>query len=291
MALFDTLSRNIRQTRHRVLSQIDPDDYAWAIPIMRMGYGGRALVYLVVAGLSLWSLMQGGEAQGTAQAFQSLSGGVGTAIIVAIVAGMVAYALWRVIDSLRDLEAYGTTPQGLIARAGMIVTGLLHLGVGVLAANAIGVVSSGGGGKSTLVQILSHPIGRWSVGIAGALTIAAAIYYFHKALTRDYREKLAPNPVARRADWALRIGVAAQGLLVGFIGGLLIYAARQGDAYEVGGLDRLFDWLDEQAQGEILVIAMCLGLLAFALFCATNAIWRVVPKASGDGAQTMADAD
>ncbi|WP_241963037.1 DUF1206 domain-containing protein [Thalassorhabdomicrobium marinisediminis] len=291
MPNLNALSIDPTSTRGKILSKVNPDDFAWALPIMRTGYAGRGLVYLVVAGLSLWSLFQGGQAQGTKEAFQSMSDSAwGTFIIGAIVAGMVAYAIWRLIDCIWDLEAYGTSGKGIIARAGMLVTGLTHLGIGVLAATAMGALSSsssGSSGKSILTRILEWPGGQWIVGIAGVLTVCAAIYYLFKAYAQTYRDTLAANHFTTHWNWLLRLGVAAQGFIVGFIGVLLVYAALQSDASEVGGLGTLFDWLNSQAFGKILVVALCLGLLAFALFCFVNAFYRVVPKAAGDDVETV----
>jgi hypothetical protein len=39
-----------------------------------------------------------------------------------------------------------------------------------------------------------------------------------------------------------------------------------------------------------LVAALCLGLLAFSLFCAVNARWRIVPRVAGDKTETLARA-
>ncbi|MCG6112733.1 MAG: DUF1206 domain-containing protein, partial [Paracoccus sp.] len=41
----------------------------WAVPLMRVGYAGKGLVYLAVAGVSLRSIWRGGEAQDTSSAF------------------------------------------------------------------------------------------------------------------------------------------------------------------------------------------------------------------------------
>ncbi len=283
-------------TRGKILSKVDPDSFKWAIPIMRSGYAGRGLVYLAVAGLSLWSVAQGGEAQSTGEAFDQLSGGWGSILIGLIVAGLVSYALWRTIDCIWDLEAYGTDTKGIIARGGMLVTGLLHLGIAFLAASSLGAVASGSGSggsgtQTVLSAILASPGGRAVLAVAGAVTFAAGIYYFHKAYTRSYRDALAANPVTRDFELVLRFGVAAQGAIVCIIGGLLMAAGLRSDTSGAGGLGAVFDWLQSQSYGTILVGALCVGLLGFAVFCFVNAIYRVVPKAAGDDVQTLSAAD
>ncbi len=271
----------------------DKSDFGWAIPIMRAGYAGRALVYLVVAGFSLWAVSRGGEAEGTSSAFASLERSTGgTFVLLAIFLGMLSYAVWRVIDAIFDLEDYGTDGEGTIARGGMVVTGLIHLAIGF---GALTLVFAGGGGsgdQSAIAKgadtIMGWPGGRWIVGIAGLATIGAAIYYVKKAWTREYAKHLIGNPVTRNFDPALRGGVASQGFVVGVIGVFIVYAAMTASGDQAGGMGQAFSWLRDQPYGRILVGMLCVGLLGFALFCAVNAAYRIVPKARHGSLDSLA---
>jgi hypothetical protein len=267
-------------------------DFGWAIPVMRAGYAGRALVYLAVAGLSLWAIWRGGNAQGTSSALSQLQGATGGTIVLALIAlGLFCYALWRLVDSLWDLECYGSDGKGLIARAGMIVTGLVHLALGVSALFLVIGSGSGGGGsgvQDATRQVMEMPAGRWLVGIGGVLTLCASIYYFNKALTGKYRQKLRANHFTLHWNRALQAGVIAQGVIVAVIGGFLVYAAVQANAGRAGGVGKAFDWLASQPFGNVLVVLLCIGLLGFALFCAVNAAYRIVPAASGNDVETLA---
>ncbi len=287
MSIAEALSLEPNSTRAKILSDVNPDDFSWALPIMRAGYAGRGLVYLVVAGVSLWSVAQGGQAQGTKSAMQSMGGGIGTFLVVCIAAGMFAYAIWRLIDCIWDLEAYGTDAKGIIARAGMTVTGLVHAGIGVIAITALGFASSGSGGKSMLTDVLHTQTGAWAVGIAGVLTVATGFYYLYKAAAQTYREHLRANQFTLHWNPLLRAGVAAQGVSIAIIGGLIIYAALQADASDAGGLGSAFEWLHAQAYGRILVAVLCVGLLGFSLFCFVNAAYRIIPKAADDSVQNI----
>ncbi|WP_316014328.1 DUF1206 domain-containing protein [Roseobacter sp. HKCCA0434] len=277
-------------------------DLSWALPVMRAGYAGRGIVYVVVAGVSLWSiLMGGGEAGGPSETFGTLNQSAFGVFILALIAlGMLAYAVWRVVDGTYDLEEYGDDAKGLIARAGMFVTGTLHLFIGFVALVTIfkggsgggegsGGGSGGGSGVSDAVgKVLGWPGGQVLVGLAGLATIGAGIYYLHKAYKRKYREKLMGNHFTRNWDPALRAGVAAQGVIVLLIGGFILYAAITHNPDQAGGIGEAFAWLHEQAYGRILVILVCLGLLGFALFCFVNAVYRIVPRLAGDDLTTLA---
>ncbi|NDV00750.1 DUF1206 domain-containing protein [Pseudoroseicyclus sp. CLL3-39] len=261
---------------------------------MRAGYAGRGLVYLVVAGFGFWSVVQGGEAEGTQDVMERLDGGWSTFILLLIALGMFAYFIWRIVDAIWDLEAYGSGGKGIVARLGMCVTGLAHLGIGVLAVTALissaGSSGSGSGSGSSgiLSDIMAAPGGRWAVGIAGLLTIAAGVYYIVKAVKEKYREHLRANRFTMDFNWALKAGVAAQGVVVGIIGLLITLAALQHDPSQAGGVGSAFDWLYAQPYGRVLVGLLCLGLLGFSLFCFVNAAYRIVPKAADENIESVA---
>ena len=276
-------------------------DLSWAVPVMRAGYAGRGLVYLVVAGFSLYAIWSGGEAKGTSSALAQLeTTGWGTVVLFLIMLGMAAYALWRYVDAFFDLEDYGADGEGLVARIGMVVTGTIHLGLGVAALLLLftsGGSSGGGSGgdgsgdgssiPKAVETVMSWPGGRWLVGLAGLATIGAGIYYAVKAVKEKYRESLRANHFTTNYNWALKAGVFAQGVIITLIGGFFTYAAWRGNPEEAGGLDQAFSWLGEQIYGQALVVAVCVGLLGFALFCFVNAAYRIVPKASDPGVRTL----
>ena len=270
----------------------DNGDFDWAIPVMRAGYAGRALVYVVVAGISGWSLFRGGEAESTSSAFATLEGAAwGALILIAIFIGMACYAIWRLIDATWDLECYGNDIKGIIARLGMCVTGLIHLAIG-FGALIIAFTSKGGGDESSISKaaswVMELPGGRLMLGAAGIVTLGAGLYYIKKAYQRDYRESLMGNHFTRNWDPLLRVGVASQGFVVTVIGVFIAYAAWQYSPDSAGGLGEVFSWLQGKPYGKVLVSLLCAGLLCFALFCGVNAAYRIVARASDpDQFQTL----
>ncbi|MEW2911177.1 DUF1206 domain-containing protein [Leisingera sp. JC11] len=256
---------------------------------MRAGYAGRGLVYLLVASLSLWSIWQGGDAKGTEEAMGRLQGGAGIAVLVLIALGMFAYAAWRAVDCIWDLEDYGSDLKGLTARAGMITTGLIHLGLGVLAITVMFGRANDTGGSQMIGRLLAAPGGQAIAAVAGGLTVIAGGYYLHKAWTEGYRSHLKGNPATVHLNLALKAGVAAHGIAIGIIGLLMAQAAFLASRSQAGGLGTAFDWLQDKTYGQILVTLLCLGLLAFALVCFVNAAWRIVPKADDRGIRSLSD--
>ena len=266
-------------------------DHSWAVPVMRAGYFGRGATYLAVAGLSLWAIWRGGEAKGTSSAMESLSTSAwGLSVLWIMALGLLAYAVWRIVDAAADLEDHGLDAHGIVARTGMTVTGLLHGGLGLVAvATALGLRDGSGGIPGAVGRVLDLPGGRWILAAGALVTIGTSLYYLHKAWTAGHRKSLMANHFTRHWDWMLRAGVAAQGVIVLLIGIFLGFAALGSDASDAGGLDKVFDWLKDQPFGNALVNALCLGLVGFAFFCFVNAAWRIIPKVSHGSVESLAD--
>ena len=267
---------------------------AWTVPVMRAGFAGRGLTYLVIAGFSLWAVSHGGQAQGPSSALASLENTSGGGVVLVLIfLGLLAYAIWHVLAAALDLDAHGSDAKGVVARVAMVISGLVHLGLG-LAALSLLLSSGGTDGESRLREwvgtVMGWPGGRWLVGLAGLAVIGAGAKYVIEGWTASYEKYLAASSFTSRWRTALRVGVAAHGAALLVIGVLFLIAAWQADPSEAGGLAGAFGWLGEQAYGRALVAALCLGLLAFSLFCFVTARWRVVPRVAGDKTETVARA-
>lgn len=274
------------------VEKMTKDKLGWAIPLMRLGYAGKGLVYLAVAGISLYSIWRGGQAQDTSSALGWLENTIwGGVTLFVILLGMFAYALWRVIDAAFDLEDYGSKAKGIVARIGMLVTGAIHLGIGVLAFSLL-FGGSDQGQESSIPRyvgaVMQWPGGRWIIGIAALLIIGAGIHYMKQGWTNEYRQQLQANQFTTRWNPILKAGLIAHGIVVGVVGLLFLFAAWRANPQQAGGTGEAFSWLSGQVYGQILVIGICLGLVGFAVFCFVNAAYRIVPKVSGPDIQSLA---
>jgi Domain of Unknown Function (DUF1206) len=267
-------------------------DLTWSVPVMRVGYAGRGLVYLAVAGFSLYALWRGEQPQGTASTLNQLeTTGWGSIFLLLIFLGTLAFAAWNVIDSLYQLESRGADGEGILARIGKIITATIYGAVGWL---AFSLHFAGGprGGDSSVAYwtaaVMGWPGGRWLVGFVGLIVAAAGLVFLVNGWKGKYREHLQANRFTQNWNWLLKAGVVAQGSVIAVIGLLFLQAAWRADPEEAGGTDKAFSWLLNQPYGQVLVAAICVGLIAFALFCFVNAGYRVVPKVSGGDIETLA---
>lgn len=265
----------------------------WAIPLMRSGYLGRGLVYLAVAGISLYSIWRGGQAQDTSSALGWLENTWGGGLVLfLILVGMLAYAAWRGLAAIYDLEDYGREAKGIVARLGMMVTGAIHLGIGILAFSLL-FGRGGSGGESSIPRyvgaVMRWPGGRWIIGLVALLILGAGAYYLRQGWKNEYRKHLQANRFTTRWNAVLKAGVMAHGVVIAVIGLLFLFAAWRADPNAAGGVGEAFAWLSHQAYGRFLVIAVCVGLVGFAVFCFVNAAYRIVPKVADPGIRSLAD--
>ena len=86
----------------------------------------------------------------------------------------------------------------------------------------------------------------------------------------------------------LKAGVMARGVIIAVVGVLFVLAAWRANPYEAGGVDKAFAWLTGQPYGWVIVAAICIGLLGYAVFCFVNAAYRFVPRVVGGDIATLA---
>ena len=79
----------------------------------------------------------------------------------------------------------------------------------------------------------------------------------------------------------------ARGVIIGVVGVCSCWRWRA-DPYEAGGVDKAFAWPTGQPYGWLIVAAICIGLLGYALFSFTSAAYRFVPKVAGGRYRTLA---
>lgn len=266
----------------------------WVMPVMRAGYAARGLVYAVVGGIAVWSAWTGGNAEGTTTALSTLRDEpFGTALLWVMAVGLWAYMVWRLLDGFLDLEDYGSEGKGLVARGGLLATGLIHGAIGVsvasLAMGGNGQGGSGGSGAQGIVaQVMQMPGGRWIVGAVGLAVIGAGVYYAWKGFAEKYKEDIANTSTTERLEPVLKFGLIAEGVVVGIIGGLIVYAALTVDPSEAGGLGAAFEQIRQAPFGRILLVVIAAGLVAFAVENVIEAIYRVVPRLRDPDTKTMA---
>ncbi|MDF2231881.1 DUF1206 domain-containing protein [Albimonas sp. CAU 1670] len=271
------------------------DAPGWAVPAMRIGFVGRGLTYAVTGALAVSAALHNSQADGTTDALRQLRNSPwGLAALAVIAGGLACYGIFRLAAAALDLDAHGGGAKGAVARLGLVASGVIHLGLGLYAGSLLLGLRIGGGGEDggsarTATEWLMHqPYGVWAVAAIGLVVIGAGGYYVHKGVSGNYRCKLHGTPLTRKLDIVLRYGVMAQGVVVGVIGLLLGWAAWTYDPDKAGGLGQALAALRTAAFGQALLLAVAVGLIAFALFCLVMAVYGLVPRCRSDETPTLA---
>ncbi|GGL71302.1 DUF1206 domain-containing protein [Wenxinia marina] len=266
----------------------------WVVPAMRAGYSARAVVYVIIGGLALAAAITGGQApEGQSGALDQLRGWpFGTFLLWVIGIGLWLYAIWRWMCAWMDLEDRGTDGEGLIARTGQVVTGIIHAALGVTAIQ-LAMGNSGGSGEDSraehwTAEVLAMPAGRWIVGAIGLVIIGAGVFYIYKGYAEKFRRYLRATTTMEKLVPFAKVGLIAFGGVVALIGGFVLFAAIQSNAEQAGGFGDAFATIRQQAYGQVLLGIVAVGLICYAVYNVIEAGWRVVPKAADSDVITLA---
>ena len=255
------------------------------VMLARLGYAVKGIVYIVIGVLAAFlGLGHGGSAtdqRGALGAIGALPFGKFLLLIMTI--GLFAFGLWSIIQGLFDTEGQGKRAKGIIARIGYAAVGVSYIVLGFGSLRL--VTGSGSAGQSSTsstqdwtATLLKQPFGQALVVIVGLVVLAIAVYLFMKAYKAPFRSKLNLGnlqPTTRKAIINLgRFGYAALGVVFAIIGIFLIVAAVQFDPHKATGLDGALKALLLQPFGQVLLVIVALGLIAYGLYSFAEARYR-----------------
>jgi len=257
--------------------------------LVLVGWAAKAVVYLGVA----WLVYQ--MATGTASEEASTTGALkliqdatgGRLVLIVLGVGLLLYAAGRILE----VTTLATGQIEKSDKAQAVVMSLVYLALAVSAFTAAGV-SSGGGGQGGggseqqgAAVLLDLPFGRILVGLVGLGVIALGAYTVKKGVQKDFLPTLRTGEMSTTVRaWSERVGVAAyvtKGLILALLGWFLLQAAISHDSQKAVGLDGALHRVAQAEWGRALLLAVAIGLLAYALFCALEARYRKVGVSAG----------
>lgn len=261
---------------------------SWFKHLARWGIAARGLVYFVVgllaaqAALGLGGIttdFEGGLAQVVRQPF-------GQMMLIVIILGLIAYICWCFTKAILDPENKGEqlNISRLIERVSHGIAGLFYSGLTFAAVRLLLGFRENGNEAQTrqwTAIFLSEPIvGRWLVGIAGAVVLGVGIAFINQALHTNLCQYFKLYRMGRREQgWAIaigRFGMIARGLVTIVIGAGLIRAALRFNSNEAKGFGGALAALAQPPFGTWLLGLVALGLIAFSLYSLLEARYRQI---------------
>lgn len=246
--------------------------------LARAGYGARGIVFLMVAGLALFSSFAGGKAD-TKSALETILqqpfGRVWIALIGISLAGFVA---WRLAQSLANADGQDDDMKGYAIRAALFGSAVTYAGL-ALTSLSMAFQMSGGGGSSgeegLAAWVMAQPFGRYLAGIIGIGFVIGGVITAIKGIRRKFGRYLDLD--AKKNSPAVLVsiyGLVARGAVFAIIGVFFLYAAFTVDPQQAGGMADALAWVHELPFGGIIYAIVALGLAAFGIYNFVEARYR-----------------
>lgn len=246
------------------------------ISLVRLGYAARGLTYILLGMLALGT--SGEEVEGAQGAFDYLQDmPLGTPLLWIVAIGLFAYALFKLLAGVANLENHDSDAMGAAKRVGELASGAIHLFLAYAAYKfATGEQSSAngsGGGQAMAQPVMDFELGAVLIGLCGLGMLAAAVMQAKHAATGDFMKHIAAH-APRAVEGVGRAGHAARAVVFAIIGWSLVRAAWLNSETAVKGLgEALIGLRDNNAVYTLVAI----GLLLFGAFSLVTARYRIIP--------------
>ena len=257
------------------------DAAPWVERLARVGYAAKAVLYITVGLLAAQAgLGRGGRTVDTQGALRVVHHATfGRVGLLVVAAGLLGYAIWRIVEGVVDPDRRGTDAKGLALRTSFVGRGVLHGALGITALRLAAREKPGPHQDQTrhwTEVAFGLPAGDLLVWLA-ALGIAGYGFY---QLYRAYGSKLSRQLTlgelgSSSMRWVVgvsRFGIAARGIVFCLIGFLMARAAARHDAGQAGGLRKSMGLLAGIGRWPFVVVA--LGLVAYGVYELVNARYR-----------------
>jgi hypothetical protein len=255
--------------------------FLWAV---RAGFVTRSITYGVVGAIALALAVGAGAAPAAPNQQGALAliaqAPLGRVAVAVAAAGLLAYALWKLVQAVFGRGPEGGGDSDAKDRIGNAAGGIVYIAFFVVAVRILfGNSSSGSNAPSkTAAGVLGWPGGSVIVGIAGAVLIAISLYQIYDALRGGFAEdakqhEMSPNE--RRLFMAVgRVGLTARALVFGLVGYFVLQTAIEFKPHDAVGLDGALGRVHHQPFGPVLLGLAAAGLLVFAVYSLFEARYR-----------------
>ncbi len=258
----------------------------WVERLARVGYAAKALLYITIGILAAQAALGPGgrttDTQGALRVVRDMT--FGRIVLLIIAAGLVGYAVWRVVEAILDPDGRGSNFKGIALRAGFAIRGLFHGALGVAAFRAALGDRSGGSNsqaRELTASAFRVPGGELLIYAGAAFVAGYGLYQLYRSYASKLGRQLDLSAVSgEMRPWVVRVsrfGIAARGVIFCLIGLFLARAAQRHDAREVGGIRESLNMLANLGRWPFAVVA--LGLIAYGVYELVNARYRRIKVA------------
>ena len=249
----------------------------------RVGYVARGALYVVVGVLALKvaTSSAGGKATDLTGALVFLIGNqFGKFVLIVMVVGLAAYAVWGLIRAIFDPLHRGSDASGLMARLGFVTSAVSYGAIALFGLKLLmgtGSAATGDATQKTAASLLAHPFGGQLTILVGIIAIGIGIGQFVEAYRAKFKNDLKGTEMSQAQEKVVvglgRYGMAARGVTFLVIGYFLIQAGIYKTASLAHGFGGALVFLLNQPYGHLLLAIVALGFVALGIHSILCARW------------------
>jgi hypothetical protein len=255
--------------------------------LARSGYAARGVVYLVVGSFAVLAALTSTHVVGTRDALRTILGQpFGVVLLWIVVAGLFAYASWRLVQAIGDPDSHGTSWKGLGVRAGLVGSAVAHI---LLALFAMGLLVTGvhapgegggsgqaaGSGNGFLAALLGFEESNLVIYAIAVVPLIVGIAHILKGWrARFERHFQAGERVMCWVRPISRVGLIARGVAFIIVAALLFLGGARYEPTNPPGIEDALEALRDLPYGWVALLGVAVGLLAFSVYSFAEAVWR-----------------
>lgn len=256
------------------------------IALARGGYAARGVLYLIIGVFALLAAKDSTQPKDSHKSLEALlAQPFGYVLVGLVVAGLLVFAAWRVLQATRDVDHHGKSFKGLIIRTGLFAGGLVNGALALFAAGLLisGMGSSGnsaGPAKDWLAHLLSWQHSNLLVYLVALIPLGVGIAHIIKGWKATFEKYFeADEAVMRYVRPVSRFGLIARGIVFIEIALLLAVSGSAYQAMDPPGMKEALDALQHLPAGWLMLMVMAFGLIAFSVYSFSEAFWRKINMA------------
>jgi hypothetical protein len=250
--------------------------------LVRLGYAVKGFIYVAMGFIAfrgaLGKSRTPADQLGAISEFSKLP--YADILLWIILIGLISYSLWGLIRAILDPLHKGTDTEGLLARAGYLISAATYASFVVPTYNLIKHARSAAGQNQTaqmVSKIMAMPLGRLLVGGIGVAAIGAGLYQIYLGITLNFEQQFRPYDLSpeqyKVAKLIGRFGTAARGVVFALVGFFFCLAAYYSNPSQAQGISGALSFLAKQPYGLWLLGIMASGLIAFGIYSLMSAVW------------------
>ncbi len=245
------------------------------IALVRLGYAARGLTYVLLGTLALGTSGKAvAGAQGVFDYLQEMT--LGRPLLGVVAIGLLAYAIFRILSAVANLENHRGDALGIAKRLGELGSGAIHIALAFAAysfASGGDRQAGGSGASAEMVRpVMDFELGPLLIGLIGSGMLMSAAMQARHAATGDFMRHVAAR-APRAIETIGRIGHAARAVVFAVIGWSLVRAAWFSSEKGVKGLGEALLSLRDNGP---LYSLVAIGLLMFGAFSLVTARHRII---------------